>query len=316
MRVVLAHSGVEDVTGQGLLQAWSWDPLAVAGLGLLALLYTRGVARSSGARLQVIAWWRPVLFYTGAGTILLALVSPLDALAAHLFAAHMVQHMLLIMVGVPLALLGAPVLPLMRGIPHAIRSAFLAPLARWRPLRRLGRSLTAPLVAWPLHVGTFWAWHLPGLYDAALQNEAVHIVQHVSFLLTAVLFWWNIIDPVPFRGRLSYPGRFVYLILAVVQATPLAAGITFASTPWYRAYAQSPRLWGVDPLADQALGGLIMWVGGWTIYLLAFSIVFFMAASREEQGAPSATSPSSARSDTATSAGDAGGIASFGPPRP
>lgn len=289
--MIVAHAGIEDAAIGGILTAWSWDPLAIGGLGFVALLYARGLASTRRGRRQALPWWRPVLFYLGLGTILLAIVSPLDELAAHLFALHMVQHMLLIMVGVPLVLLGAPVLPLMRGTPYAVRSRVLGPLARRGEVRRLGRFLTAPLVAWPLHVMTFWSWHLPGLYDAALENEAVHILQHVSFLGTAVLFWWNIVDPAPFPGRLSYLGRFAYLILALIQTTPLAAALTFASAPWYRPYVGGPRLWGLDPLTDQLIGGLIMWVAGWALYFIAFSILFFIAVSKEERAAEGGIPP-------------------------
>lgn len=295
--MIAAHAGIEDGTGWGLLLAWSWDPLAWAGLVLLAVLYARGLARARPARLRVLAWWRPVLFYAGVGVLLLSLASPLDALAAHLFAAHMVQHMLLTMVGPPLLLLGAPVLPLMRGTPGAIRSRVLAPLARWRLLRRLAGLLTAPLAAWPLYVGTFWAWHLPGLYSAALESEAVHIFQHLAFLGTALLFWWNVVDPVPLRARLPYLGRFAYIIFALIQSTPLAAALTFSSTSWYRLYTQGPRLWGTDPLLDQQGGGLIMWMGGWTLYFIAFSVLFFVAANKDEaasQAEEASSSPSAA----------------------
>jgi cytochrome c oxidase assembly factor CtaG len=270
------------MTAREMLLSWSWEPLTLFTLGLVTFFYTRGLLRTRAAKVQVMVWWRPVLFYLGMAVILLSLISPLDALGGRLFLFHMTQHMLLTFVGVPLVLLGAPVLPVLRGMPFGVRQNTIGLLSRTRPTRRLVHLLTHPLVAWSAFVVTFWVWHLPGLYSLAVTNDLAHILQHTTFLATAFLFWWDLIDPVPMAGKLPYIGRFIYLILALTQSMPLAAFLTFASHPWYEPYIYGPGLWGLTPLVDQQIGGLIMWIGGTTVYFMALGVLFAVAVRKDE----------------------------------
>lgn len=280
--MVLAH--VEGFAGGEVLGAWSWDPGVLTGLGLLAALYAFGLKRSAGRRRRVLPWWRSLFFYSGLLVLFLALQSPLDTLAHDLFSMHMVQHLLLMMVAPPLLLLGAPIIPLLRGLPRPVRRRVLAPLARsGAPLRRLSGFVALPVVSWSLYIGAFWVWHIPALYTLALQYTAVHILQHACFFGTGALFWWNVVDPIPLRAHLRHPIRILYLFLATVPGSALGALLTLSPTLWYASYERAPLIWGLTPLEDQSLGGLIMWVPGGLLYLLAISVVFFSMPETSEE---------------------------------
>lgn len=244
---------------------WSWEPSVLLGLEMIAALYLAGVfplrRRFEGAPRaeprQVVA------FMTGLLVIFLALVSPVDFVAdRYLFSAHMVQHLLLILVMPPLLLLGTP-------------GWLLRPLPRWPSLAGVARWLTHPLVAFGLFNATFWLWHLPRLYQLSLESTRVHILMHLLFMATAVLNWWPVLGPLPELRLRSYPARMAYLFAQTLPNTGLSVLLIFSPTVLYPAYALAPRLWGLSPLADQQLGGLIMWIPGSLVYLLALSVLFF-----------------------------------------
>jgi putative membrane protein len=235
---------------------------AVALLLLIAAsLYAAGVAnlwRRAG-RGRGISWRQVACFAAGVATIALALLSPLDALGDRFFAAHMVQHELLMLVAAPLMVLARPL--------GAWTWAF-PPLAR----RRIGGAVKArawsavwafttdPLAAWVLHALALWAWHVPVLFDAAVDNEAVHALQHASFLGTALLFWWAVIGT---TSRAASGTALASLFTTMLHTSALGALLTLAASPWYARYA----------LADQQLGGLIMWVPGATAYVAAALVI-------------------------------------------
>jgi putative membrane protein len=132
----------------------------------------------------------------------------------------------------------------------------------------LWAALTDPLAAWSLHALALWAWHVPALFDAALHSEAVHIAQHVSFLLTALFFWWAVLGHDP-RGRYG-PGHSVgYLFTTMLHTAALGALLSLAPTPWYPGYLAPAAALGVDPVEDQQLGGLVMWVPAGFAYVIA-----------------------------------------------
>lgn len=252
-------------------------------LAFASALYLAGAARS---RIRGRAWpaWRTALFLAGLLAIGAALLSPIDALAHDLFSVHMVQHMLLVAVGAPLLLLGAPVRPLLRGIPRAIRRAVVRPIARSGLVRGLVHLLRHPLVAGALYVGGLYAWHVPALYDAALADEIVHVVEHLWFIAAALLFWSVVIDPEPFRATLPYAARIVFLLLAGAgQNTILGGLLAFSTRLLYRSYEGRPERYGFDAVTDQRVGGAIMWVPGDVIFLGAASAAFFLWLAQEER---------------------------------
>ena len=215
--------------------------------------------------------------------VLASLATQLEQYAYELFSAHMLQHMLLTIVAAPLLLLGAPVNPLLRGIPAGIRRRVFGPVARWRPLRALVHTVRSPLVAGILYVGGLYYWHIPRVYDAAVEDPLLHSVEHGWYLATALLFWGVVIDPLPFRAPLPHPARIVYLLLAgAAQNTILGGVLAFSSRVFYRHYETSSLAYGIDPLTDQRTGGAIMWVPGDMIFLLGASFAFFNWLRSEE----------------------------------
>jgi putative membrane protein len=227
--------------------------------------------------------WRTALFLLGLVTLVIALASGVDALASESFAIHMVQHMLLTVAAAPLLLLGAPVRPLLRGLPAAVRSGIVGPLARARSLRAIAHLVRHPLIAAALYVGGLYAWHVPGLYDAALTDARVHVAEHAWFFVSALIFWSVVIDPAPFRGTLGYAARLPYLLVAgAAQNTILGGLLSFSTRLLYGAYAHAPERLGLDPLTDQRVGGAVMWAVGDLVFLAAASVSFFLWLAQEE----------------------------------
>ncbi|HEY7064795.1 MAG TPA: cytochrome c oxidase assembly protein [Chloroflexota bacterium] len=265
--------------------AWAWDPAVLLGLIVAAAFYTRGL-RTYWGRVGAgrgVRPWQAAGYAGGLAAIVLALVSPLDPLAEALFAAHMVQHLLLLLVAAPLLVLGAPIVPFLWALPRARRHA----LGRWwrgaRGVRAAWRALSQPAVVWLLYAATLWLWHLPGPYQAALASPPVHALEHTTLLASALLFWWTVLHPAH-AGRLAYGPGVLYVFTAGVQSGLLGVLLTFARTPWYPAYAASEAAWGLTPLEDQQLAGLLMWVPGSLAHLLAAAglfVAWLSAAERE-----------------------------------
>ncbi|MDQ3809462.1 MAG: cytochrome c oxidase assembly protein [Chloroflexota bacterium] len=230
----------------------------LVGCAALAWWYAGGLRamwRKAG-RGRGVREWQVACYGLGLAALVGALASPLDRAADGLFAAHMVQHLLLLLVAAPLLVLGAPLAPLAWAMPRATRP-------KLRLLRYL-RPLARPPSAFGLHSLALWAWHVPVLYDGAVNNLGVHVAEHLSFVVTGVLFWWALLG----GGRAGYGAGVLYVFGLAVQSTLLGALLTFASRPWYTAHLTSTVHWGLSPLDDQQLAGLIMWIPGGSIYLL------------------------------------------------
>lgn len=239
---------------------WADDPTVLVGLALAGCAYALGRrrrSRSTGRREQA--------FWIGFAAVAVAVASPLDALSGDLASAHMVQHLLLVVVAAPLLAYSAPTARMMRGLPRGART----PLGRSR--RALRRSpvvgqLRRPGVAWFLHAATLWFWHASGPYGAALDHDVVHGVEHLSFLLTAAFFWSTVLrSRGPFRAGEGYGVVLVFTM--AMQGVFLGALLTFATSPWYDGYRDTAVRWGLDPLADQQLAGVIMWVPAGLVYV-------------------------------------------------
>ncbi len=247
---------------------------------LAAAVYARGFR---AMRLALPAW-RMAAFFAGLGAVLAALVSPIDSLADELFSVHMVQHMLLMIVAAPLLQLGAPVRPLLLGLPRALRRRLVRPAARARSVQWAFHGLRLPLVAAGLYVGGFYAWHIPRIYDAAVENAALHLLEHLWYLASSLLFWSVVIDPVPLRATLPYAARIPFLlVVGAAQNTILGGLLAFSSRLFYLHYTGRSAAYGIGSLTDQRLGGAIMWVPGDLIFLGAASLAFFHWIASEEQ---------------------------------
>lgn len=270
---------------------WSFEPWILACLAASGLLHAIGVARlwfhagrGRGLGLgQVACWWGGWL------SLVAALVSPLDLLGERLFSAHMLQHEVLMVVAAPLLVLGRPLAAWTWALP-----------ARWRPSagqafkgrrwRGFWQAITHPLSAWCLHAIALWGWHLPALFDAALAHPALHALQHASFLGTALLFWWTTIASAARRAR---GAALASLFTTMAHTGALGALMTLSPVLWYLPYAATTATYGFDPVEDQQLGGLIMWIPSGLAYLAAGLAI--AAAWLQPAGAPRTTGSSQGR---------------------
>jgi putative membrane protein len=277
------------VTGESEWLRWPWRPDVSLVLLVLAVNYVRGwrgLRRQGGDLLA--PRWRLAAYLTGLATIAVALMSPIDVLADRLLTAHMVQHQLLQMIAPPLLLLANPFPFAVWGLPRRLRRDFRRFLVDESLARRLLRALTRLPVAGLLYALTLWGWHWPPAYEAALRHEVVHDLEHLSFFVTAVLFWWPIVNPAPHarghRGGLYYGLRIAYLILATAQNTLLGALIGLTERVLYPTYqASAGALFGFSALEDQGLGGGIMWSAG-HMYLIAILALLWQALEAENRG--------------------------------
>lgn len=285
MSIAYSHSGEHagSVT-DGLLLNWSLDPAFLVPF-LAAVLYALGLLRYWRLGGRQFPWWRPVFFAVGVILAGVALLSPLDRLADYSFTFHMIQHQLLTMIAVPFMLLGGPFVPVIRGLPRWIRRRFFIPFARNWAVRLFLRVTTRPLVAFALFQVVLLAWHVPGNYDAALENEGLHYLEHFCFIITAIFFWWHLVRPYPFPSRLNYLLRMVMLAASVIPNNIIGAMITFADVAIY-GYALRPGVFGMSVLEDQRLGGILMWVMGAMMHLGAISVLFIIYAYEEARKEP------------------------------
>jgi putative membrane protein len=275
------------VTPETIWVAWRWEPglLAALFLGALYLLGCRAVWRHAGFGRGVRSW-RALSFGMGLAALLLALASPLDALGVALFAGHMIQHLVLVLVAAPLIALGAPQVALAWGLPRWLRRGVGA---WWRgvapEVRSLWRLLVHPVTAWGLHAAALWLWHAPALYQAALRSAPLHALEHASFFGSALLFWHALVRR-PAQGGPGYGAAALYTFTMMLQSGLLGALMTFSPSPWYPAQSLGAAAWGLTPLEDQQLAGLIMWVPAGVIYaaaLVAFLGVWLMRSEGAER---------------------------------
>ncbi|MEA2226056.1 MAG: putative rane protein [Solirubrobacteraceae bacterium] len=269
---------------------WSFDPPLVLVIGL-ALLYGLGSRRTvTPARTRHERRWQGASFYAGLAVLAIALSSPLDILSEQLFWAHMVQHVLLLVVAAPLIVLARPWIRLWRSLPLDLRRWLAHNLSqgrRTRWLRVASRALGSPQAGFLAFSIVLLVWHVPALFDATLRSSSLHALEHTLFLTTAVMFWKQVIDSPPLHARLSSVQRVAYLVGAMVVSWILAVVLALAPQPLYSFYAhEAGRPGGISALTDQQLAAGIMWVPG----SVTFVIVIFVYVHRWL--APAAPAPS------------------------
>lgn len=231
---------------------WQLDPVLIGTIVTLATCYTLAVGPLRARLAPSVAFprGRALWFYGGLVTLYLLEGSPLHDLAErYLLSAHMLQHLLVSYLVAPMLLLGTPVW-------------VLRPLLLNRVVRPVARVATLPLVAFLVFSILFAAWHIPVIYDGALQNSSLHHFEHVIFLLVSLLVWWPLMSPLPELPRPPYGVQILYLFLLPVAQIPVFGAIAFSDQILYDTYAAAPRVWFEDPRHDQALGGVLMKVGG------------------------------------------------------
>lgn len=254
-------------------RAWSWDPLVALSLAVLAGLYQRGRGRlsSRSTRGRVIRSWQPICFFAALLVLGIGLLSPLDALSGELSSLHMVQHTLLISVAAPLFVLGSPAVAFAwsldwKTLPGRSLLTFFLRLPQASILWR-------PEFAWTAFAVSLWVWHHPLLYQAALRDPLLHDAQHLSFFIGAWLFWRACLDPLSAR-RLHPAVAIFYLFSTFLHASVLGIFLALSPRVWYEHYAATTTIWGLTPLEDQQLAGLIMWMPGCVVYPVAAVVLF------------------------------------------
>jgi putative membrane protein len=229
---------------------------------------------------------RAGLFAIGYTALVVALISPLHAVGEQYFSVHMVQHLLLSLVAAPLLLLSNSMPVFLWALPRRERATIGRLVGQAGPVRSGLHWLTLPLVAWWLFVATQWLWHVPAAYQWALENRWAHYLEHLSFFVTAVIFWWPVIGAPPLPSPLGYPTRLAYTFLAWLPNSFLGAGITLSRGPLYPYYVTTAQINGTDALVDQQLAGLIMWVPGdilFAVILLLLFVAFMQAEECKEE---------------------------------
>ena len=238
---------------------WSIHPSTVIGIAALGATYLW--AEKALHRRASIA--ERSYFFSGLLVMFGSLNGPVHDLSDdYLFSAHMVQHLLLTLAMPPLLLAGVPGW-MIRG-PLAKR--FIAPASRF---------FTSAPIAFVVFNLVIAAWHLPPLYNAAMANHNIHIVEHLMFMVAAVLMWWPLMSQIPELPRLAYPGQMLYSFLMSIPMSIVAIYIAMSDHVLYPAYAAAPRVFSLSPLEDQLLGALIMWIPGGIIFYIIMTVVFF-----------------------------------------
>jgi putative membrane protein len=235
-------------------------------------LYAVGCARLArrGGRIRRI---ETISFWIGWAALLAAVAPPLDRAATLRFSSHMAQHELLMLIGAPMLIAGRPIVRWLWALPDGWRRR-IGPSTRAHSFARLWSWFTVPIVAWILHGLTIWIWHLPVLYVAAVENEALHAFQHATFMATAGFFWWGLVYGR--YGRLGYGASVLFVFTTCLHTGILGALFTFSGTPFYGLYASRAAGAGVDAVADQQLAGLYMWIPAGLVLML-FGLGLMMA---------------------------------------
>ena len=262
MQLVIAH-GLAATS----LEHWDVQPLVILPLLATLTIYVLGLWRlwtRAGAG-RGISYWEATSFAAGWLTTAVAVVSPVAWLSEILFSVHMTQHTLLLLVAAPLLAFGQPLLACLWAFDATARERIARPF-RGHSFTAIWHYMTAPLSVFLLQTAALWLWHIPSWYEAALHSATIHAVEHVCLLLAGSLFWWAMVRGR--YGRMGYGLAVVYVFLTAVHSGTLGALLTIAPDPWYATYVRQAHAWGVDPLDDQQLAGILMWIPAGVIFIV------------------------------------------------
>lgn len=254
---------------------WTWEPVTIVLLAVSAVWYAAGVRRlwRRAGRGRGLRTWEASSFYLGLVSIAIALLSPVAWLSGALFSVHMTQHEILMLLSAPLLVFGQPLLAMLWALPPSSRDW----CGRWTRTPAVSgswRTITSPLAIFLVHGFTIWIWHAPRLYEAALGNGGIHALEHLTFVITAALFWWAMIHGR--YGRVGYGVGVFYIFLTAVHSSVLGALMTVAPGVLYPSYLTAAAAWQVDALEDQQLAGLLMWVPSALVFI-AFGLALLAA---------------------------------------
>jgi cytochrome c oxidase assembly factor CtaG len=254
------------------LASWSWEPSVLVGLGSMVAAYVIGLRRFRPDTLwqeHTVSIRELVCFGSGVALLVFALVSPLDTLSNDMFTVHMIQHMLLVYIVPPLLLAGMP-------------AWILRPLLSIPVARRVWAFCVGFVPATVIFNGILVLWHMPQLWDAALVDPKVHALEHLMFLFAGIVVWWPIFANSVEVPRMSYPSQMLFLFVQSIVPAIIGAFITFSTVVIYPMYQETPKLWGLTPLADQQIAGLVMKILGLLILWLLLTVRFFQWVGHEE----------------------------------
>jgi cytochrome c oxidase assembly factor CtaG len=251
--------------------SWTFDPGALALIGLATAAYVprwRRVRVRDGARAAPIG--RLIAFAGAVLTLLAALVSPIDRLGEQAFTMHMVQHILLLDL--------APILVIV-----SLTKVILRPATRrLQRLERAAGPLAHPIAAVVLYVGVMWGWHVPALYDAALEHPTIHAIEHTCFMTAGLLYWWHLLSPIRSRAHMRGMGPVLYMLSTKLLVGLLGIAITFAPDALYAFYDHQQPIWGLDAGEDQAIAGAIMALEQSIVMGIALVSLFVRALAESE----------------------------------
>lgn len=264
--------------------SWNFRPDVVAVLMLLVAGYLIGWRRLKKRNSRSGNQSELGLYLISQAVISIALLSPINALGAFLFTAHMIQHELLMMVAAPLLLLSNPLPVFLWSLPRNLRLTLGALLTRGARLRRCLRGITRMVVAFPIYLIILWSWHYPPAFEAALRNDLIHDLQHLSFFLIGIIFWWPVINPAPrVHGRISYGFRIFYVVaMALPTMLPVMGLALLSQRIFYPYYTAVPRLWGMTVLQDQTHGWATMGLIEGAVFLTTVLLLVWRIAVEEE----------------------------------
>ena len=271
---IVAYAVVHPVAQVGWTM-WTIHWSTVIGLTALGGAYVWGArhlrerALHAGAEPPALRRRQQVAFFSGLLVIFLSLNGPLHDLSdTYLFSAHMVQHLVLALAVPPLLLVGTP-------------GWMLRPFLANAKIGAVARTITKPIHCFIIFNVVISLWHLPPMYNTAMEYHPIHIVQHLTLMVASVLMWWPFLSPLPELPRLSYPGQMLYCFLMVIPMSIVSIYIAMADHVLYPAYSIAPRVWDITPLSDQQIGGLIMWIPGGLFFYVVMTVVFFKWAARD-----------------------------------
>jgi putative membrane protein len=251
--------------------SWTFDPGVILSVGVVGFLYVRrwrAVRAQEGARSA--SGWRLASFLAGLAMVLVALVSPVDALSQQLATMHMASHILL--------LDGAPILCTL-----GLTKVILRPITRRvQVLERRAGWLAHPAFAVLAYAGLLWLWHIPSLYDAALDHSGIHVLEHVCFTFAGVVYWWHLLSPIRTRFHLSGIGPVIYMASTKVTVGMLGILLAFTSRPLFDAYGAS-RPWGLSPTDDTNVAGLVMALEQSIVMGTALAVLFARGLAESER---------------------------------
>ncbi|MBU0814326.1 MAG: cytochrome c oxidase assembly protein [Gammaproteobacteria bacterium] len=263
-----AQAHGDEQAGQSLLTQWPINPELLIVLLLSLVFFVRGT-RHLQAKGVVTTRGQYWAFYAGLTAIFLALQTPLDLVAEHVFYVHQLQHLLLRGVAPLLLMLAVPAGPLIAGMPGVLRRSVLVPVMTHGGVRSAFRFLARPVVCTLLYIGSLYAWQFPAYHDAALLSAPLHYLMHMTMLLSGMLFFGCVFDPRPSPWGIPFSSRLIMLGSSIFANIPVGALTTLKTTVLYVAYDRLGRWWGMEPLVDELLGGLILWIPASMMGLLA-----------------------------------------------